>query len=683
MPDSRPKQLIHAEELYYDGKVEQALEIVKNFEEGSGLTQKDQLSALLLKGIIYSLIHEYDKAIEIGERAYPMSQDLGLVPESIEALNLKAQIFWYGIAHFNKFITLFLEAEKLLNSLSDESPSNINKLKLNLLYMKSYMNNNASDFSKGLEFALEALTLAENLKNKVYVGWSLVALGEINHQGKWDLDTALEYAMKSSKHFEKLNFQVGIAYSIQSIGDIYFFKGELNQALDFCEKSLSIDKISDFTKVQALSHLGKIHMGKGELNKALKYIRESTELADQSKWNLFLIVNKLLSGGIYRMKGESDKSKKYYKQSLELSEKNRQTGIMTISLLYLIIINLDNNSRELAQEHLKRLENLSDHNENPLIKQGYSLGKALMLKASSRMGDHTDAARLLKKLIEEGISSHQFHTLMITSLSDLLLEELSIYNNPEIFEEINHLIIQLLKIAEKNNSFSLLAETHLLQGRVALIKLNLDNARQNLTKAQQIADEHDLVLLARKISHEHDKLIEELETWQNYKKTQISIKKRIKLVSIDGVMERMQEKRAIDPPELVDEQSTLLLIIAEGGVLIFSYPFTDEWKQDESLFSSFLSAFTSFSDDFLSEGLDRVKFEQHTVLIESVGSFSVCYLYKGQTYPAKQKLSQFAEAIQNTTSIWQTLEKFHKTSQTLEIKDTPPLENLITEIFLR
>ncbi len=82
----------------------------------------------------------------------------------------------------------------------------------------------------------------------------------------------------------------------------------------------------------------------------------------------------------------------------------------------------------------------------------------------------------------------------------------------------------------------------------------------------------------------------------------------------------MQEKRAIDPPELVDEQSTLLLIIAEGGVLIFSYPFTDEWKQDDSLFSSFLSAFTSFSDEFFSEGLDWGKFNQNTVLMESAGA---------------------------------------------------------------
>ncbi|MFX1344356.1 MAG: hypothetical protein ACFFAI_04565 [Promethearchaeota archaeon] len=68
--------------------------------------------------------------------------------------------------------------------------------------------------------------------------------------------------------------------------------------------------------------------------------------------------------------------------------------------------------------------------------------------------------------------------------------------------------------------------------------------------------------------------------------------------------------------------------------------------------------------------------------MESIGSFSVCYLYKGQTYAAKQKISKFTEAIQNNTSIWPILEKFYKTSQILELKDSPFLEHLITTIFV-
>jgi hypothetical protein len=127
----------------------------------------------------------------------------------------------------------------------------------------------------------------------------------------------------------------------------------------------------------------------------------------------------------------------------------------------------------------------------------------------------------------------------------------------------------------------------------------------------------------------------------------------------------------------------LLLIILEGGVLVFSYTFTDEWKRDSELFGSFLSAFTSFSNEFFSEGLDRAKFGHYTVFMKAIVNFSVCYLFKGQTYLAQQKLSRFVEHLQENDSIQQTLEKFQKSSQILELKDFPFLKSLITEIFIK
>ncbi len=128
-------------------------------------------------------------------------------------------------------------------------------------------------------------------------------------------------------------------------------------------------------------------------------------------------------------------------------------------------------------------------------------------------------------------------------------------------------------------------------------------------------------------------------------------------------------------------ESTVLLILAEGGVLVFSYPFSKEWRIDEDLFSSFLSAFTSFSTEFFSKGLDRAKFGDEMMLMESIGSFSFCYLFKGQTYSAKQKLTKFTEEMQKNTFLWQSLEQHYKTSQILDLKESPQLESLITEIF--
>ena len=155
------------------------------------------------------------------------------------------------------------------------------------------------------------------------------------------------------------------------------------------------------------------------------------------------------------------------------------------------------------------------------------------------------------------------------------------------------------------------------------------------------------------------------------------------LASMDESVELIQRKRAIKTPELVNEEPVLLLILAEGGFLLFSYPFTDEVKVEDEIFGGFLSAITSFSDEVFSEGFDRAKFGSYTVLMKNVGDFSFCYVLKGQTYLAKKKLSNFTENFQKNTSMMQTLNKFNQTSHVIEIKDFPFLEGFIKGIFIK
>lgn len=678
MPDSHPKVFAHVEELLNEAKIEEALEIIEKFEKTEEITPKDRLSILISKGKISLLQEQFKNVTEFGNLAYKLSQQLGLDYYIIEALVLKASQGLYAIK-LKKYFDYILEAERRLNSLTDKPIRKFSELRLGFLFIKAIMSRLNGDLEVSFKIAFEGLKLAKKNRRRLYIGRFLNVINR-NYSEKLEYDTALDYAIECLEIFNQLGYKIGIANILSRIAMIYYMKGDLNQALTFINESMTIKKITYNNFL-----LGNIFKDRGELNKALEYYKQFLEYGRENDAPLAVAISQSNIGRTFRLMGDLNQAEKYLKQSLIMlgnSDSRSWRAWRVYPTLYLLLTHLEKSSFKDAQLNLNQLKELVEEYDTKIVKQGYNIGKAYILKSSNRMREKVEAVELLKQNIEDKLGYLQFNILSIVLLCDLLLEELSLYNNLEIFEEINPLIIQLLKIAEENNSFSFLSEAYLLRARVALIKLNLDNARQYLTKAQQIADEHDLTLLARKISHEHDKLVEELDTWQNFKKTQVSMSKRIKLASIDGVMDRMQEKRAIDPPELIDEQATLLLIIAEGGVLVFSYPFTDEWKQDETLFSSFLSAFTSFSDEFFSEGLDRAKFGQHTVLMESIGSFSVCYLYKGQTYAAKQKLTKFIEAIQNNTSIWPILEKFFKTSQTLELKDSPFLEHLITNIFV-
>ena len=145
----------------------------------------------------------------------------------------------------------------------------------------------------------------------------------------------------------------------------------------------------------------------------------------------------------------------------------------------------------------------------------------------------------------------------------------------------------------------------------------------------------------------------------------------------------LKERELVLKEEELAEEPIVLLIIAEGGVLIFSYSFVKELSFEDEIFGSFLTAFNSFSDEFFSEVLDRAKFGPYSVLMERISNFTVCYLFKGQVYLAQQQLSQFIKQIQEDDSILQTLNKYYETSRIVEFKDIPLLKSLIIEIFIK
>ncbi|MFW9875703.1 MAG: hypothetical protein ACFFG0_21580 [Candidatus Thorarchaeota archaeon] len=117
----------------------------------------------------------------------------------------------------------------------------------------------------------------------------------------------------------------------------------------------------------------------------------------------------------------------------------------------------------------------------------------------------------------------------------------------EIIDDIYPLITQLLDFAEERHSFLYLAEEKLLQAKVALIQMNIEEAKLLFTQAQKLVDSYGFDLLAMKISSEHDIFLEKVKDWDDLKEKNAPISERMKLASLDGVIDRIQRKRAVDP----------------------------------------------------------------------------------------------------------------------------------------
>lgn len=133
--------------------------------------------------------------------------------------------------------------------------------------------------------------------------------------------------------------------------------------------------------------------------------------------------------------------------------------------------------------------------------------------------------------------------------------------------------------------------------------------------------------------------------------------------------------------EVSEENPVLILITSAGGTPIFTKSFNNDFLLKDHLWGGFLAAFNSFSDEMLSEGLDRAKFGEYTLLLKNVPPFLVCYLFKGPSYLAQLKLHNFIEKMTSQHKIWNTINRFYKTNREIQLKDIPSLEKLIDESF--
>jgi hypothetical protein len=95
-----------------------------------------------------------------------------------------------------------------------------------------------------------------------------------------------------------------------------------------------------------------------------------------------------------------------------------------------------------------------------------------------------------------------------------------------------------------------------------------------------------------------------------------------------------------------------------------------------------MSAFNAFSGEIFSRSIDRIKIGDNTILINPIEPYLACYVIKGQSYPAQQKLSRFSETIRSTKEIWEALNRAAKTSEILELDNPPSLGSTVHEIFI-
>ncbi|UCF71155.1 MAG: tetratricopeptide repeat protein, partial [candidate division WOR-3 bacterium] len=399
------------------------------------------------------------------------------------------------------------------------------------------------DLERSVEYHQRCRTMNEIIGDKRRIGASLNNLGNV-YCMKGELDSALEVYQRSLAIKEELGLKRDIASTFINIGSVYHLKGELDLAVDYYQKSLVIsEELEDKPNIAlATNNLGDIYMLRGELGQALLYFQKALELYEELgiKQEIALSLSNL--GGLYWKKESIEQSLQCYQQSLAIYEEMQNAPYAALVLFNLFRIALERDDSSMAEQYLNNLAQINESKDNKVIDQRYRVAKALWLKSSKRSRHRLEAVKILEDVTEEKVGDHTLTVTAMVHLCDLLLSELKVTGEEELFGEIKELTSRLLDISKRQSSHLLLAEVYLLQSKLALIELDMGQAKKLLTQAHAIAEEKGLISLARLITRERNSLQSQLEKWESLKEQETSKQKMIDITNIDALLEQMIQK---------------------------------------------------------------------------------------------------------------------------------------------
>ncbi len=532
------EELALAEKLIDDAKVNEAHELLNNFEKKEGLTLHDKISSQLLRTDLLFQQGRFRESLTLAEQTSKESLKLGKILQSVDCFFFMA----YSSVRLGKLdeaLDVIIQGEELLKNLTQVLSSKRMKREASIALIKGYFYEHKVEIDFGLKYFKQSSELGEKTDLKRINALALRSIAYIYGSKKGELDLAFKYVKKGVAVAKESKNKFTIAQCLNNLAITFTFKGEWERALKIYEECLATyEKLGNKARLSTvLTNMAVIYEAfTDDINQAAKYIEKSftTFTADENDlW------------GAER-------------------------------LLRAITINLKKGDREQAKKYFKHLEEVNSQVEEKEFEICYRLGKAFILKSSSRFRDVAKAEKILKKLIGEDVFDLDLTRTALVNLCDILLYEFRLTSNIEIINELEPLITHLLSIAEKIQSHRIQAETYLFQAKLALLSFDVKKSRRFLTQAQQIAERHNLNKLALEISSEHKNLIDRLELWEQLEDSEAPLSERFKLAQISDQMERMHRSLAMVKTQIIEDKVAIhkekkICLVCRGEVFGFSY----------------------------------------------------------------------------------------------------------------
>jgi tetratricopeptide (TPR) repeat protein len=536
------KQLEEIKELIRQDKLQKSLKLINNILKDKKLEKEEKLATLNVKGEILFYLGEDEEASEVIDGVIDSLTNKEPFIAYLDAINCKLATNT-AQTKFDDHPTLIREGENLLKKIKNISEKKIAKYKSQLKFFKlQQIALVEKDYGKLMEIAQEALKHAEMSEDKstiiwaqAYMGLPFIYLGKLDEAVK-NFDKLVEIA---KKHGNKMDNLLASYHNASK----YFFLGELKEALKvLLDLEIQAKKIG--TKrwlVEAYLDCATIYQRLFDYDKALIYLQKAEELGGFRKKREGFFLN---FGQLYQIKGEFELAIEYYLKALEW-QKTVSPWLIPDILYNLIILSLELNRPQQAKDYLEELKKLNQELDKKYEKL-VLYSEASIYKASSRMRDWTKANDILDQLLEMDDLDLSFQILITLDQSELLLKELQLSGDEDLWEEITINITRLYDIAQENQYVVLLIEIYRLQSQLELVNLNPKKSISLLDQAYILAKEKGLLKLANEIEITHQEIKKRLGFWEELSKEKIPIDERLKHVPLINSVQRVSHEAVVE-----------------------------------------------------------------------------------------------------------------------------------------
>ncbi|UCE12310.1 MAG: tetratricopeptide repeat protein [Candidatus Heimdallarchaeota archaeon] len=515
------EELIQIKELIKKGQYTKANQLLEQIAED------DKLEGQYLKSLVLCKLGDFENSLALAKETFQQYQEIGKELHSVDALIVQIEGLW-RLGRPDESLEIINQGEQIIGTYKEESTS-ASQQKATLIFHKGVVFYTKGNFELALKFHKKSLALREEMGNSQDIATSLNGLGHVLFM-KGELDQALECFQRCLVLREVIGNPQEVAEPLNNIGSINLLRGNLKQALYYFKRSLALlEQLGNPQHIaRSRSNIGLIHYLKGDIEQALEPLEQGLRMF-KKLGNPVDIAKSLNSIGlIYAQKGDLQQALESLQQGLNLFEELENPLEISSALFRLISISIDSREIEKANHYLYRLQQINEQNlDNKMISQHYRIAKALTLKTGKRISEKAEAQELLQQVVSEEIVNHDLTVRAMLNLCEILLDELKVYGDTDVFNQVKTLLTGIFNIALQQQAAQLIVQSHLLQAKFALIEGNANAADDLLEQARINAEERGLTQLILQINTEQEILHNEVDKWLELFARNAPIKERV------------------------------------------------------------------------------------------------------------------------------------------------------------